>query len=304
MNWLKPSATSTFHACRGKRPQDHTWPVCAGASVLLAATILLAGCGDVNFETKLDAGIKRLFTGKRTPQQHMVLAVSSEDPDVRRDSVAEISKSKHYDREWAIKGFVAIALLESDAQTRCVAIRALARTGDPRAVETALKILNYRNHPPREVWPPVALCRWDATVALADLSAAGQVPEEYREEVLKTLRERLRVDSDRHARIAAARGLGHCPQEDVVRALIDSLRDADFAVAHQCENSLVQLTGRTHHTGVLAWEEWVAANQDDLFAHAGEVPESRQPPYRNRWEKASYETKELIRFLWPGAKED
>jgi hypothetical protein len=40
-----------------------------------------------------------------------------------------------------------------------VALRALARTGDPRAVETALKILNYQSYPPQEVWPPVPLVR-------------------------------------------------------------------------------------------------------------------------------------------------
>ena len=111
----------------------------------------------------------------------------------RRDAVAEISKSKDYDREWAIKGFVAIALLESDEQTRCVAIRALARTGDPRATETTLTILNVDEYKPEEVWPPTALVRWDACVALADLSAAGQVPAEQRERVRETLMATERV---------------------------------------------------------------------------------------------------------------
>lgn len=268
------------------------------------AAMLLAGCSDAKIDSTLDAAVQKLFATRRTPQQYMVLAVSSEDADVRRDSVARISKSKQHDREWAIKGFVAIALLESDPQTRCVAIRALGRTGDPRAVETALKILNYRDHPPQEVWPPVALCRWDALKVLADMSGAGQIPEEHRAQVSRTLLERLRLDADRHARIAAARGLGYCPGEDTVRALIEGLRDEDFAVVHQCEGSLVRLTGRTHGGDVLAWEAWLEANRGDLFAHAGEIPESRRPPYRNGWEKAGYDARELIRWLWPGTKED
>jgi hypothetical protein len=111
---------------------------------------------------KLDAGFRRLFTPQRTPQQYMLIAVSSEDADARRDAVTQIARSKQSKAEWAIKGFVAIAQLESDPQARCVAIRALARTGDPRAVETVLKILNHREYPPQEVWPPDALCLHDA----------------------------------------------------------------------------------------------------------------------------------------------
>lgn len=273
-------------------------------TILGLAGVLLAGCGEGSFQTTLDAGVKKLFTPRRTPQQYMLVAVSSNDPDVRRDAVAKISKSKKYDEEWAIKGYIAIALLESEPQTRCVAIRALARTGDPRATETALKILNYRDHPPEEVWPPVALCRWDATEALADLTAVGQVPEEYRDEVIETLLEHLRLDSDRHARIAAARGLSGYAEERVLEALMLGLRDEDFAVVHQCEESLVQLTGRTHDADALAWEQWLEANRAEAFAQRGEIPESRRPPYSNRWEKRTWETKELVRWLWPGAKEE
>lgn len=268
--------------------------------------MLLAGCGgdNVSFSTRLDTGFKQLFTGKRTASQNLVTAVSSPDPDVRRDAVAEISKSEDYDREWAIKGFVAIALLESDQQTRCVAIRALARTGDPRAVETALTILNVDDYKPEEVWPPTPLVRWDACVALADLSASGQVPPEQSERVRETLLKRLRLGTDRHARIAAARGLGEYQAESVVEALIDGLRDSDFAVAHQCENSLVRLTGYTHNTDAYAWQQWLESHRGDLFAHAGEVPESRQLPYDGRWGKFAYETKDLFNYLWPGAKEE
>jgi len=272
--------------------------------LLIVAGISLIGCGEGGIDAAFDAGFKRLFTGRKTPQQYMLVAVSSSDPDARRDAVARVSKSKDHDSEWAIKGFVAIALLESEPQTRCVAIRALARTGDRRATETALKILNYRNHPPREVWPPVPLVRWDATEALADLSAGGQVPDALLAKVHETLLTRLRDDSNRHARIAAARGLAFYPEQATVETLIDGLRDEDFAVVHQCEEALVHLTGRTHDGNAFAWRQWLAEHRDDAFAHAGEIPESRRLPYNNRWQKTTYETKELIRWLWPGAKED
>lgn len=268
------------------------WPLC----------VLLAGCAQGSFDSSLDAGVKSLFSARRTPQQYMILAVSSDDPDVRRDSVEKIAKSKKYNEEWAIKGFAAIALLETNEQTRCIAIRALARTGDPRAVDAALKVLNYEDHP-REVQPPVAVVRSDAALALAELSERGQVPPERYDEVLATLIETLQLDRDRHARIAAARGLAVYFAESAVKTLIQGLRDEDFAVTYRCETSLIALTGHTHECNPVQWETWMTAHRDDLFAHAGEVPETRRPPYANKWQRAMFETKEFFTWLWPGAKE-
>lgn len=233
----------------------------------------------------------------------MVVAVASEDPDVRRDAVAEVAKSDAYNQDWAIKGFLAIALLESDTQARCVAIRALAKTHDPRATEAALKIIHFRDYPPEEVWPPDELCRWDATVALADLSAADAVPEMQRERTFETLIERLAVDPNRHVRIAAARALGEYARPQAVEALIGGLRDDDFAVVYQCEDSLVRLTGHTHSADVTAWQAWYADHRDDLFAMRGHIPESRRLPYDNRFEKAGYEMKQFFRLLVPESKE-
>ncbi len=249
----------------------------------------------------LDAAVKRLFTGGRSPQQEMLRAVSSEDPDERRAAVARVASSRKYREEWAIKGFVAIALLESEPQVRCVAIRALARVDDPRAPETMLKILNHEDYPPREVWPPTPVVRWDATEALAELAERNVPDETQRTQVLDTFIERLTVDTDRHARMAAAKGLRYFQDLVAVRALIAGLRDDDFAVVHACEASLVHLTGRTHHGSDLAWEEWLTANQDAPFAHAGEIPPSREPLYTTRWGKAMYDTKEVVDFLWPGS---
>ena len=268
----------------------------------------LAGCSGKTIDASLDSGFKKLFQARKTPQQQMLVAVSSEDPDARREATIEVSKSKLYDREWAIKGFIAIALLESDAQTRCIAIRALGRTGvatgEPRATETMLKILNYREYPPQEVWPPVPIARWDATAALADLAAVGKIPEDQREAVRKTLIERLRSDGERQTRVAAARGLANYRDADTVKMLIGGLRDDDFAVVYTCEDSLVKLTGVTHHADVVEWETWLAANQDSEFAHAGEIPDSRKPPYKNGVEKMAYDTRQLFNWLWPGKKEN
>ena len=266
--------------------------------------MLASGCSgnEGKFDATLDSAFKKIFTPRRTPQQYMIIAVSDADPDLRRDAVAKVAESKKHDQEWAIKGFVAIALLESDPQARCVAIRALGSIGDRRAVETCLKILNYREHPPEQVRPPNDLCRWDATAALAEL-AAGLVPEELRGEVLETLLDRLRGDPDRHVRIAAARGLQHFAELPAVRGLIDGLRDEDFAVVHECEQSLAWLTGVTHNCEPYLWEQWLSAHEDDVFAEGGTLPESRRPPYDSRWGKMTYQTKQFLQWIFPGSKE-
>lgn len=233
----------------------------------------------------------------------MYAAFASEDADERRSALAKVARSKQRDRSWAIQGYVAIALLDDQPQARCVAIRALAGTGDPAATETALKILNYREHPPAEVRPPDDLTRWDTVEALADLATAGKVPTEHQERVRQTLLDRLRLDTHRHARIAAARGLGNYRDSEVVHALVERLSDEDFAVVHECESALVRLTGRTHYCDALAWKEWLAANESDLFAGAGQIPASRRPPYRNRFEKFGYDARQFLNWLVPGRKE-
>ena len=221
---------------------------------------------------------------------------------MRRSAAAKVADSKKLDEDWAIKGFRTIALLESDPQTRCVAVRALAQTNDPRAVETFLKLLNYQEHSPTEVRPPGDLCRWDATSALADKSA-GLLDGDLRAEAGETLLERLRNDSDRHVRICAARGLRHYAAPATVRGLIAGLRDKDFTVIHECEMSLAYLTGVTHDCDPYAWDHWYQQNESALFVQGGELPESRKPPYDGRWSKRWYNTRQFFRWMFPGKKE-
>ncbi|HOO15852.1 MAG: HEAT repeat domain-containing protein [Phycisphaerae bacterium] len=272
---------------------------CAAWAALPAVVLLLAGCSDA----KINAVVVKIFEPRRTPQQNLVTAFSSEDPDVRRDSLGKVAKSKLHDEDWAVKGYITIALLDTEPQARCVAIRALVRTEDPRAAETLLKLLNYREHPPQEVRPPDTLIRWDATLGLARLSERDAVPPELRESVEQTLIERLRMDEDAQVLTAAARGLGYYPSEDAVRALIGGLNGTNFAAVHECEESLVRLTGYTHNCDPLAWQDWLEGHRDDLFARAGHIPESRRPPYSNRFEKVGYDVKQFWRWLVPARKE-
>ena len=231
----------------------------------------------------------------------MLVAVSDADPDQRRIAVAKVAESKRCGEDWAIKGFATIALLESDPQTRCVAIRALGRTHDPRAIETCLKILNSDDYPPADVRPPDDLCRGDTTGVLADL--VGEVPDRLRDKVRETFLKELKQAPDRESRIAAARGLQAFPRPEVVDALIAGLRDDDFAVVYQCEVSLAWLTGVTHNCDAYQWSQWVEAHAGHLFDHGGRLPEGLRRPYEGRWDRLAYQSKEFFRWLIPGAKE-
>lgn len=268
----------------------------------LALTLVCApGCGEQKFS--LDAAVKKLFEPRRTPQQYMLIAVSDADSDVRREAVAKVAASKQARLDWAVQGFAAIALLENNPHARSVAIRGLVQSNDPLATEVCLKLLNHEEYPASEVRPPDDVVRAEAAMALATLLGSDRVPADSRPIARDTFLRLLTVDEDRHARIAAARGLGFFPETSSLEALIQGLRDSDFAVVHECESSLVRLTGETHHCNALDWEAWYESHKSDAFANAGQVPESRRPPYDNRFEKFFYDSGQVVEWLWPGKKE-
>ncbi|MGE0478906.1 MAG: HEAT repeat domain-containing protein [Phycisphaerae bacterium] len=269
--------------------------------VLVAAVcVTLAGCTDTNPGWRM----RRVFKPIRSPQESMRLALSSTDADERREAVAHVADSRSFDADWAIEGFAAIAQLESDASARCIAIRALARSGSQKAAETIIGVLAARPTPegPLTVRPPDELTRGDATLALAELSAGAAAEAPWRAAAHALFLDLLKDDRNRAARIAAARGLGEYPLPETVSALVAALRDRDFAVVHAAEASLVRLTGETHECNPIAWEAWASAHQGRLFEGAGRIPESRRPPYDNRFEQAGYEVKQWFGSVFPAAK--
>lgn len=299
-NLWNPSGTSAlgqlFRRRFGLRPS----PPRSRLVILVAGLLVASGCSGQT----IDSTIKTVFEPAKTPQQQMLVAVSAEDPDQRREAVIKIAKSKQHDADWAIRGYIAIALFETDSQARCVAIRALARTRDPRAAETLIKILNYTEYPPQDVRPPEAVCRVDATLGLGDLVGAGAITDPERSTAQTIFAERLEMDRDRNVRLNAARGLCHYQNREAVDALVAALKDEDFGVVNQCEQSLTVLTGQTFACSQTAWETWIDQNQANLFAAAGQIPESKRPLYTTKWEQLQYQTKQLPRVFWADSKEE
>ena len=264
--------------------------LCGSVGAVLGA--LAGGCNTAD----LDLGFKKLFEPQRTPQQNMVIAVSDPDPDVRREAAARLAASGQITQEWAVNGLTAIALLEVNPQTRCVAIRGLAAGRDPRAVDVMLKILNHSRHPPREVRAPGELVRWDAALALTELSEAGVVTAEQADAVRETLLERLRNDPDRHVRIAAARGLACAPQRDSVAGLIRALADDDFAVVAAATRSLERLTGARLGSDARAWSQWLEEHP------APELSVTPPPAKLTWWQRMGQGTRDVFGWLFPGPK--
>lgn len=270
----------------------------------LLAVLTSTGCSETkfNFGESLDSTVKKILQPKRTPQQYMLVAVSDPDADARRAAVAKVVQSKKRNEEWAIKGLIAIATLETDPQTRCVAVRALAETGDARAIETCLKILNFEDQPKAEIRPPDADCRWEAASTLGRASVEKRLNDGDIAPVRDTLLNHLKRDESRQVRIVCARGLAGHQHPESVRGLIDALRDADFAVEHQAEESLVVLTGVTHNCVFAAWDDWHKANEANLFANAGAIPDSRKPPYSTKSGKFMYDAKQVWEWIVPPKK--
>lgn len=231
------------------------------------------------------AGLLALLAGchsHRDPQSNMKVALSDQPTDQRREALIAVAESREGDADWAVEGYTSIALLEQEPQVRCVAIRALAATGDPRAADTFLKIVEPASRPYTTIRVPDATTRWEALRALVDYLAADRVAAQWRPRLRTVLMDRLKNDSERQVRIAAAQGLGHFAGDvGAVEALINAQRDPDFAVVHASERSLIKLTGHTHDCSAPAWEAWLAANRDNLFADAGRVPPGTQDPSRS-----------------------
>ncbi|MFN0134741.1 MAG: HEAT repeat domain-containing protein [Phycisphaerae bacterium] len=265
-----------------------------GVSVALVLLCVLAGCDQ--------GGNRKILDGNRSPGEYMIIAVTDPDPDVRREAVGRVARSRKADEEWAVDGFITIALLDSDTQARCVAVRGLEEGRDPRSIDALLKLLNHRNYKPEEVKPPAAVLRADASLALARLCESGMIVESQREPLAATFLNRLSSDEDRHVRIASARGLANFPGDETLRGLIAGLRDTDFAVVHRCEESLVRLTGVSHHCVAAEWERWYEENKGEPFVRAGQVPDSRKPPYSNKLGESWYKTKRFWRTIFPPQK--
>ncbi len=233
-------------------------------------------------------------TGKRwyerkTVKDYMLVALESDNADIRREALTKVAKSRAITDDWAIRGLDAIARTDKASQVRCVALRTLSRADDARAVSVSLQVLNHEKHAD-SVRAPDDDVRWECLLILERNCTHGTVAEKEREAVRDTFIQHVTHSKHRDARVTSARGLRHFLDRPALDALIEALKDRDFGVVYQAERSLAMLTGTTHNHDPDAWKQWLSETADP-FADAGMIPETLDPPKKTWWQK----TRERLR---------
>jgi len=232
--------------------------------MLLAAMILNVGCSSSRHSA--------WFKKPKTSQDWLDMALEAQTPDERREGVIGLSQSRDGTSDWAMKVYDTVARTDTDPMVRCAAIRAMAAWAGSPQVATALKLLRSPSVAAPDVRPAPGPVRWEAAKLLLGVAREGGYEESQREEIVKTLLDRVAKDQDRLVRLTIIDTLAFFPQNPIPAALVDVMEtEDDFALQHAAEKSLVVLTGTTHHHDAEAWRKWLAETPDP-FEHSGEIP--------------------------------
>ncbi len=245
--------------------------------ILIVAAVCAAGCS---------GRVKRQWR-YRSLDETLRLALpedlATSDADERRGAVARLAEGKDVAREDVFHVLDAVARTDPVAQTRCIAIRGLARYYDARPVGTLLTILRA-TEASQNALPAGEDVRWEAVRALLALERKGALSGEPRGIARDVCIRLAEVDPSRNVRVVAIEALGTFQDRRVFQPLIRGLRDEDFAIAERAENSLIALTGVTHAYDADTWETWLA-NVENPFEKAGQTPQTTRPAGPTWWDK-------------------
>jgi len=188
-------------------------------------------------------------------------ALEHQDADIRRGSVDRIAETRYRSRPAVVDALDLIARTDASEAVRCAAIRALGESHDGKAVTTMLAVLDEGSGtgPAASASGQV---RWEAIEVLRRRAVGGADAEDLGDEVGETALRLLGSDPSRDVRVSAAGLLGYHPTRAAVRGLIDALRQRDFGVAHEAQQALHRLTGRSFDHDVARWENWLASTAD------------------------------------------
>jgi hypothetical protein len=212
-------------------------------AALVVGVFFCSGCETIGQDLKeIGAG----FT-PTTPSEAARDMVDPHDADKRRTGTTLISNSPFGGVDVYVRAYRDMVDNERDPVVKAMAIRALARHGDPA---DAMRITPHLHHESVQV-------RWEAAKGLQRLHNNAAVPE-----LLKVLRDESE-QSD--IRIAAATALGQYPQDRVAQGLIDALDARELGVNMAAETALGTLTGQELGLDRTVWYGWytqaAAANQ-------------------------------------------
>ncbi len=235
--------------------------------IVLACVIL--GCGDAKYKIRI--------RHKPEPAKLVLVALKSEDPNERLHALRELKKSGSFAEPWAVSAVGLIAQTDPSSTIRAYATYLLGKVATDECVNILAEVLD----------DPSAKVRRASALALSEIDfESGNISSTTKRKSKSSLISVLTADEDVDVRIYSARALRSFKDKEVLYALISALKDSDFAVKYEAEQSLIALTGRTFHYNAESWLAWLQNPENkDPFEDAGKVPPELQSPRRSIWQR-------------------
>ncbi|NNF41488.1 MAG: HEAT repeat domain-containing protein [Phycisphaerales bacterium] len=212
-------------------------------AVVVAAAVVAGGCETIGSDlSDLARGLSM-----PTPGEAARMAVDPGDADRRREGTLLLANAPFGGDETYVRIYRDYAANERDPLVRSVAIRALARHGEPDDAMIIAEQLTAESLP----------VRWEAAKGLQRLHQPDVVPA-----LLRTIRQ---VDETPAVREACAIAAGQYPQDRVFQALVSALDARDLEVNVAAAWSMRMLTGQDHGLDPRPWLRWYN-DADDPFA--------------------------------------
>ncbi len=213
---------------------------------------------------------------------NLTMALEGDTPDQRRRGVNGLAGSSEASTDDAVRVFDVIARTDTDAMVRVAALRGLGVSADARSVGTAAGILESNDAERKDVRPAPDVVRWEAAKLLRTIVDGYAYEESQRGDIVKALVARARRDADRNVRLTAIDTLAYFAQRPIPTVLIEVMDTDDFAIQKAAEQSLIDLTGVTHHHDPGAWRAWLSSVKDP-FEHAGRPPAGLARSHAESW---------------------
>jgi HEAT repeat protein len=157
------------------------------------------------------------------------------NPDHRRSGIIYLSDQSPGRRDPYAKQYLNMARTDSDPAVRSMALRALNRARDKRAVPVFLSALDEKNDD----------IRLEAAKGLANNpDPTAMIP---------LMRHLDSPDENIDVRVACADGLRMYRTPEAAQVLVRALRDRSFGVAWQARKSLQLMTGKDYRYDPAAW---------------------------------------------------
>ncbi|MGB0717261.1 MAG: HEAT repeat domain-containing protein [Phycisphaerae bacterium] len=247
----------------------------------MSATIIAGGCAK---GPKANYG-PVWMASEQDKERYIDIMLNHPDADVRRDTVAHVGKTKFAEQSDAQEAIITVARRDEHESARCKAVQALGKSCTAIAVNNVIAVLTADDQPhPTDIKPTSGKLRWEAAKTLRKYMLAGELNQDQVTAIRDAAIAHMRSDECRDVRITCTQLLGEDPHPRTVSALIGSLRQQDFAIAYEAEQSLQRLTGQTFGYNTMAWEKWLQDTKDPLAGgeYANQKSKSTWWPFASR----------------------